>query len=60
MGIQVIAVDGKVPMAPMTANQAPKPYTWSVWASEHRLVLAQAKVQDKSNEITAIPASGVA
>jgi len=26
------------------------------WASEHRLVLAQAKVQDKSNEITAIPA----
>jgi len=29
-GIQVIAVDGKVPMAPMTANQAPKPYTWSV------------------------------
>jgi len=28
----------------------------SAWASEHRLVLAQAKVQDKSNEITAIPA----
>jgi hypothetical protein len=28
----------------------------SAWASEHRLVLAQTKVQDKSNEITAIPA----
>ncbi len=28
----------------------------SAWATEHRLVLAQTKVQDKSNEITAIPA----
>ena len=28
----------------------------SAWASGHRLVLAQPKVQDKSNEITAIPA----
>jgi len=45
----------KVPMAPMTANQA-KLHLVSAWASEHRLVLAQAKVQDKSNEITAIPA----
>jgi len=29
---------------------------FSAWATEHRLVLAQSKVQDKSNEITAIPA----
>ncbi len=28
----------------------------SAWATEQRLVLAQSKVQDKSNEITAIPA----
>ena len=28
----------------------------SAWASEQRLVLAQLKVADKSNEITAIPA----
>jgi hypothetical protein len=28
----------------------------SAWASEHRLVLGQVKVADKSNEITAIPA----
>ena len=28
----------------------------SAWASEHRLVLGQMKVDDKSNEITAIPA----
>lgn len=27
----------------------------SAWASEHRLVLGQRKVNDKSNEITAIP-----
>jgi predicted transposase YbfD/YdcC len=27
----------------------------SAWASEHRLTLAQVAVQDKSNEITAIP-----
>ena len=28
----------------------------TAWASEHRLVLGQVKVQDHSNEITAIPA----
>lgn len=28
----------------------------SAWASEHRLMLGQVKVEDKSNEITAIPA----
>lgn len=28
----------------------------SAWACEQRLVLAQLKVEDKSNEITAIPA----
>lgn len=28
----------------------------SAWSSEHRLVLGQVKVTDKSNEITAIPA----
>jgi hypothetical protein len=28
----------------------------SAWSSEHRLVLGQVKVADKSNEITAIPA----
>ncbi|WP_137669652.1 ISAs1 family transposase, partial [Sphaerospermopsis reniformis] len=28
----------------------------SAWASEQNLVLAQMKVEDKSNEITAIPA----
>ncbi len=27
----------------------------SAWSSEHRLVLAQQKVDSKSNEITAVP-----
>ena len=27
----------------------------SAWASQNRLVLAQVKVEEKSNEITAIP-----
>ncbi len=31
-------------------------HTVSAWSSEHRLVLGQTKVSDKSNEITAIPA----
>lgn len=31
-------------------------HTVSAWASENRLTLAQKKVDDKSNEITAIPA----
>ncbi len=28
----------------------------TAWASEHRLVLGQVKVEDHSNEITALPA----
>ena len=31
-------------------------HTVSAWASEHHLVLAQQRVESKSNEITAIPA----
>jgi len=30
-------------------------HTVSAWSSEHRLVLAQQKVEGKSNEITAVP-----
>ncbi len=30
-------------------------HTVSAWSSEHGLVLAQQKVKDKSNEITAVP-----
>lgn len=57
LGIQVIAIDGKVVKGSydrQTGKQAL--HLVSAWATEHRLVLAQTKVQDKSNEITAIPA----
>ena len=30
-------------------------HTVTAWASEHQIVLGQLKVDDKSNEITAIP-----
>jgi len=39
-----------------TENKENRLYLVSAWSSEHRLVLGQVKVADKSNEITAIPA----
>jgi predicted transposase YbfD/YdcC len=57
LGVQVVAIDGKRVNGSYdreTGNKAL--HLVSAWATEHRLVLAQAKVQDKSNEISAIPA----
>lgn len=57
LGVQVIAIDGKgVNGSYDRASGRKALHLVSAWATEHRLVLAQAKVQDKSNEITAIPA----
>ena len=57
LGIQVIAIDGKNVRGSYDREAGCKAlHLVSAWASGHRLVLAQAKVQDKSNEITAIPA----
>jgi predicted transposase YbfD/YdcC len=57
LGIQVLAIDGKSANNSYDrANGKKALHMVSAWASEHRLVLAQAKVQDKSNEITAVPA----
>jgi predicted transposase YbfD/YdcC len=57
LGIQVIAIDGKSVRGSYNRESSAKAlHLVSAWASEHRLVLAQSKVQDKSNEITAIPA----
>ena len=40
----------------MMRPRGKRPYTWKVaWAAENRLVLAQVAVEEKSNEITAIP-----
>jgi predicted transposase YbfD/YdcC len=57
LGIQVIAIDGKTAKGSYDREAGCRAlHLVSAWTSEHRLVLAQAKVQDKSNEITAIPA----
>lgn len=57
LGTQVIAIDGKSVKGSYERETGKKAlHLVSAWATEHRLVLAQTKVQDKSNEITAIPA----
>lgn len=50
----VVAIDGKA-LRHALDEGAPIPYIVSAWASENSLVLGQVKVDDKSNEITAIP-----
>lgn len=57
LGVQVIAIDGKVLRGSYDRNnQKDYLYLVSAWAADHRLVLGQTKVRDKSNEITAVPA----
>jgi len=53
---QVIAVDGKtVRRSHDHANGKEAIHIVSAWAEKNRLVLGQVKVDEKSNEITAIP-----
>jgi len=53
---EVIAIDGKTLRHSYDRGGQQGPiHMVSAWASENRLVLAQRKVDDKSNEITAIP-----
>ena len=53
---KVIAIDGKTVRASRcNAKGKSAIHTVSAWASEHQIVLGQIKVDDKSNEITAIP-----
>lgn len=55
-GGQVIALDGKTARGSVdSANGKAAIHIVSAWASANRLVLAQTKVTQKSNEITAIP-----
>jgi len=52
----VIAIDGKTLRGSFdTASSSTATHMVSAFATEARLVLAQQKVDDKSNEITAIP-----
>jgi predicted transposase YbfD/YdcC len=56
-GAQVIPIDGKTIKGSYDRNhQQSALHVVSAWASEHRLLLGQVKVDAKSNEITAIPA----
>lgn len=56
LAIQLIHIDGKTARGSYDREQSLKAlHTVSAWASEHHLVLAQQRVEDKSNEITAIP-----
>jgi predicted transposase YbfD/YdcC len=54
---QVIAFDGKCPRGSKDNRLGRKAIDMvSAWATQNHLVLGQMKVDDKSNEITAIPA----
>lgn len=53
---QVVPIDGKkLRRSHDQSNGRAAIHMVSAWASENRLVLGQVKVDDKSNEITAIP-----
>lgn len=52
---EVVAIDGKALRGTYTAGQKPIVHMVSAWAESNSLVLAQRKVEEKSNEITAIP-----
>lgn len=55
-GGQVIALDGKTVRGSFDrSGEHSAIHMVSVWACGHRLVLGQVKVDEKSNEITAIP-----
>ncbi len=57
IGGQVIAIDGKVPRGSHDRGVGKAAIDMvSAWATQNRLVLGQVKVDEKSNEITAIPA----
>jgi predicted transposase YbfD/YdcC len=52
----VIAIDGKtLRRSRCRATEDPALHMVSAWATSHRMVLAQVKTGEKSNEITAIP-----
>jgi len=54
LGDEIVAVDGKA-LRRAHENGAKIPCVVSAWAAQSGLTLAQVKVDEKSNEITAIP-----
>ncbi|MBN2243263.1 MAG: ISAs1 family transposase [Acidobacteria bacterium] len=51
---EIVALDGKA-LRRASGQNDPLPYIVSAWARENGLVLGQMKVDEKSNEITAVP-----
>ena len=54
VGREIVALDGKALRRALNQKESPK-YMVSAWAEQNGLVLGQLKVDDKSNEITAVP-----
>lgn len=55
-GCDVIAIDGKTARRSFSTKERKNAlHTVSAWSSQHQLVLGQTAVDDKTNEITAIP-----
>jgi hypothetical protein len=55
--LEVIAINGKTMKQSYDRNQSQKPlHIVSAWSASHQLVLGPKKVNNKSNEVTAIPA----
>jgi predicted transposase YbfD/YdcC len=52
---EVVSIDGKAIRGSRQAGKKAMVHMVSAWANANNLVLAQRKVTDKSNEITAIP-----
>ena len=53
---EIIAIDGKTARRSYdSASEKPAIHMISAWAKENHMVVGQLKVDDKSNEITAIP-----
>lgn len=56
LGVELIHIDGKTAKGSYDREGKLKAlHSVSAWSSEHQLVLAQHKVDGKSNEITAVP-----
>ena len=56
LGVELIQIDGKTLTGSYDREEKLKAlHSVSAWSSEHNLVLAQQKVESKTNEIKAIP-----
>ena len=53
---EIIAIDGKTVRGTFNAQTGKSLHIVSAWATANRLVFGQVKTEEKSNEITAIPA----